>query len=523
MLRLALLLGGAAAAGQAQYDVLIRNGRVIDGAGNPWRRVDVAIRGEAIAAVGPLAGAAAARVIDAHDHVVAPGFIDIHTHSRRGILETPTAENYIRQGVTTLIEGNDGSSPLPLRPFLDQVAARGTSVNFATFAGQGSIRAEIIGLANRQATANEIEKMKALVRQAMEDGAFGISTGLFYVPGNYTPTAEVIELARVAGQMGGMYISHMRNEAEGLLDSVRETIAIGERAHMPAQITHHKAVGAAAWGRSSETLRLVDEARARGVDVTIDQYPYTASSTGLTGLIPQWAQEGGTEPMRKRFQDPAARARIKAGIVENIVSNRGGGDPKNVVLADCPFDLSLNGKSLADLARRQGKDPSPENAADVALNILSKGNCQTVYHAIDEGDVERIMRYPWTMIASDGEVPVFGKGMLHPRSYGTFARVLGVYVRERKVITLEEAVRKMSSFPAQRLGLMDRGLIRPGMKADIVIFDPDAIADRAAFGNPHQYAAGVSHVLVNGKLVIDDGRVTGLRPGQVLYGPAAKR
>lgn len=523
MRKVLLLVACTAALLPAQYDVLIRNGRVIDGAGNPWYRADVAIKGDTIAAVAAMPAATAARIIDAGGRVVAPGFIDAHTHARRGIVDVPTAENYIRQGVTTLIEGNDGSSPLPLKEFLDKIAARGVSVNFASFVGQGSIRREIVGLANRRASAEEIDKMKALVRRAMEDGALGLSTGLFYVPGNYTPTEEVIELARVAGEMGGIYISHMRNEADGLLDSVRETIAIGEKGHLPSQITHHKAVGKANWGRSADTLKLVEQARARGVDVTIDQYPYTASSTGLTGLVPQWAQEGGEQEMRKRFEDSATRARIKADMASNIRENRGGGDPKNVVLANCAFDTSLNGKDLAELTRRSGKDPTAENAADTAIGILSRGSCQTVYHAIDEADVERIMKYPWTMIGSDGEVPIFGKGVLHPRSYGTFARVLGVYVRERKILTLEDAIRKMSSFPAQRLGLTDRGLLRPGMKADVVIFDPATVADRAVFGNPHQYAAGFSHVIVNGELIIDDGRVTERRPGRVLHGPAVKR
>jgi len=506
----------------AQYDLLIRNGRLIDGTGNPWRRADLAVRGDSIAALGPLAGATAKRVIDAAGRAVAPGFIDIHTHSRRGLIDVPTAENYIRQGVTTLIEGNDGGSALPLKPFLDQVAAKGVAVNFASFVGQGSIRREIIGLANRPATPAEIERMKELVRRAMQEGALGLSTGLFYVPGNYTPTEEVIELAKVAGELGGLHISHMRNEADGVLESVRETIAIGEKGGLPTQITHHKAVGPPNWGRSADTLRLVEEARARGVDVTIDQYPYTASSTGLAGLVPQWAQEGGDAAMRQRFADPAARPRLLAAVADNIRLNRGGGDPKNVVLAYCSFDTSLNGKSLARVTEERGKTPTPENAAETALHLLTRGNCQTVYHAINESDVERILKYPWTMIASDGEVPIFGRGMLHPRSYGTFARVLGVYVRERKLIGLEDAIRKMTSLPAQRLGFSDRGLLRPGLKADLVIFDPATVADRAVFDNPHQYAAGFSHVLVNGELVLDDGRVTDRRPGRVLYGPARR-
>jgi dihydroorotase/N-acyl-D-amino-acid deacylase len=521
-MRKLLLLAAASVCAPAQYDVLIRNARVVDGAGNPWFRGDLAIRGDTIAALGSLPGATATRTIDAAGRVVAPGFIDIHTHSRRGILDVPTAENYVRQGVTTLIEGNDGGSPLPLKPFLDEVAAKRISVNFATFVGQGSIRREIVGLVNRRATPAEIDQMRNLVRRAMEEGALGLSTGLFYVPGNYTPTEEVIELAKVAGQMGGMHISHMRNEAEGVLDSVRETIAIGEKGGLPTQITHHKTVGLPNHGRSVDTLKLVEEARARGVDVTLDQYPYTASSTGLTGLIPQWAQEGGDAEMRKRFQDPALRAKIKAEMVDLIKYNRGGGDPSKVVLANCAFDTSLNGKSLAQVTQDRGRTPTPENASDVAMDLLMKGACQTVYHAIAEPDVERIMRYPWTMIGSDGEIPIFGRGVLHPRSYGTFARVLGVYVRERTILTLEDAIRKMSSLPAQRLRLFDRGLLRPGMKADVVIFDPDTVADKAVFGNPHQYAVGFSHVLVNGEPVLDDGKITDRRPGRILYGPAKR-
>jgi N-acyl-D-amino-acid deacylase len=521
--KLAFLLLLAAAVCSAQYDLLIRNGRIIDGTGNAWYRGDVAIQGDRIAAVGYLPGATAKRVIDAGGKAVAPGFIDPHTHARRGIMEVPTADNYIRMGVTTLIEGQDGGSALPLKDFLEQVAAKRVSVNFASFVGQGSVRQEVMGLVNRPATPAEIEKQKAIVRRSMEEGALGLSTGLYYVPGNFTPTAEVVELAKVAGELGGIYISHMRNEADGLLDSVRETIAIGELGNMPTQISHHKVLGSPNWGRSVESLKLVDEARARGVDATIDQYPYTASSTSLSGgLVPQWAQEGGVEPMRKRFQDPSLRPKIRAGIARTIKEDRGGGDAKNVVLAYCAADTSLNGKNLAQITDERGKQPTAENAADTTMDILMKTNCQTVYHAIDEADIERILRYPWTGICTDGEVAIFGRGMIHPRSYGSFARVLGRYVRERHVITLEDAVRKMTSLTADRLRLFDRGLLRPGMKADVVIFDPDTVADKAEFTKPHQYAVGFSHVLVNGVPVIDDGKITDARPGQILYGAAKK-
>lgn len=506
-----------------QYDVLISGGRLLDGAGTPWFFGDIAIQGDTIAAVGLLPNATARLKIDARDLAVAPGFIDIHTHARRGIFETPTAENCLRQGVTTVMEGPDGSSPLPLAPYLARLEKTSISVNFGLLVGQGSIREQVIGLENRRATPEEIQKMKELARQAMLDGAFGLSTGLFYVPGNYTPTEEVIELARVVAPLGGVHISHMRNEAEGILASVRETIRIGEKGGLPTQLTHHKIIGRENWGRSSETLRLVEEARARGVDVTIDQYPYTASSTGTAALFPQWAQAGGRKALLERLAAPEQREKIKAVIVRNIREDRGGGDPKNVVMASCSFDQSLAGKSLADLTAARGVPVTFENAADTAIEIQRRGGCSAVYHAISEEDVERILRYPFTMIASDGGIPVFGKEAPHPRSYGTFARVLGRYVRERRTLTLEEAVRRMTSLPAARLKVWDRGLLRPGMKADLVVFDPATIADKADFAKPHQYAVGVRHTLVNGTPALLDGTVTEKRPGRVLYGPAKGR
>ena len=521
---LVLLLAPVWPGAQTQeYDLIIRGGRIVDGTGSPWFRADIAVRGDTIVAIGPLGGATARRVIDAKGVIVAPGFIDIHTHARRGIFDVPTAENYVRQGVTALFEGNDGSSPLPLKTFLDRLADARPAVNTGLFAGQGTIREQVIGRVNRRATPTEIEAMKEQVRIAMEQSAFGLSTGLFYVPGAYTPTEEVIELAKVAGQMGGMHISHMRDEAADVLKSVAETIAIGERAGLPTQVTHHKIIGVRNWGRSIETLRMIAEARSRGVDVSLDQYPYTASSTGLSALLPKWAQEGNQADVTKRLSDPITRARIKAAIIENIQFDRGGGNPKNVVIARCEWDKSLEGKSLAQITRERGRAPSIANAAETAMDIIAKGGTQAVFHAIGEDDVLRIIKDPLTMIGSDGEVTVFGQGAPHPRSYGTFARVLGVYVREKQALKLEEAIRKMSALPAQRLGLYNRGLLRPQMKADIVIFDPEQVRDRATFENPHQYAEGFKHVIVNGVVILEEGKMTGERPGQVLLGPAARR
>lgn len=518
-----LTVASAKQLGQTQpYDLLIRNGRIVDGTGAAWFRADIALRGDTIAASGKLDGSTAKRIIEANGQIVAPGFIDTHSHARRTIFEEPKAENYIRQGVTTAIEGPDGSSPLPLKPFFDRLVATHIAINMGALVGQGSIREKVIGLANRRATPEEIEKMKVLTKEAMEQGALGLSTGLFYVPGNYTPTEEVIELAKVAGRMGGIHTSHMRDEAANVLKSVEETIAIGERGGLPTQITHHKIIGKNNWGRSVDTLRLVAEARARGVDVTIDQYPYTASSTGLVALLPQWSQEGGQREIVKRLNDPPTRAKIKAAVIENIKFDRGGGDPKNVYIARCSWDPSLEGKNLAEITKARGRSTSFEDAAETTLELVSRGGASAIFHAINEDDLVRILKDPLTMVASDGGVEIPGRGVPHPRSYGTFARVLGLYVREKRVLSLEDAVRKMTSLPAARFGLQDRGVLRPGMKADIVVFDPERVRDKATFANPHQYAEGVSYLIVNGAVVLDNGKMTEARPGQVLPGAATR-
>ena len=506
------------------YDLVIRGGRIVDGTGDPWFRADIAIRGDTIVRVAPAIREPARRVIDAGGLVVAPGFIDIHSHGRSGIFADPTARNYLREGVTTFIEGPDGSSPVPLAPFLDSLEILPKSVNIGSFIGQGSVREKALGEVDRPPTPRELDLMRALVDQGMSDGAFGLSSGLFYVPGAFATTDEVVELARVAGCRGGIYQSHMRDEAGKIVESVRETIAIGERGGLPTQVTHHKVIGAKNWGRSTDTLALVDAARARGVDATIDQYPYTASSTSVgAALTPQWAQEGGEEKALARLRDPAERSRILAETARLIREERGGGDPRRVVLASCEWDTSLDGKNLAEVAAKRGLPATIEGAAEAALWIVEQGDCDGIFHAIGEEDLDRILRHPATMVASDGGIYQPGEGVPHPRSYGTFARVLAVYVRERHVLTLEEAVRKMSGFPAARLGLVDRGILRPGMKADLSIFDPERVRDAATFENPHQYSEGWVLVLVNGEIVLENGAVTAARPGRVLYGPGVLR
>ena len=507
------------AVAQESFDLLIKNGRIVDGTGTPWYEADVGIVGDRITRVGNLSGATAPQVIDATGLIVAPGFIDPHTHALRGIFDVPNAESALLQGVTTLTEGNDGSSPYPIDRHYADIQDLRISPNWAVFVGQGTIRQRVIGFGLRKASPQEMDRMKQMVRDAMEQGALGISTGLFYVPGSFTSTEEVIELSKVAAEYNGIYISHIREEAAQLIDSVQETIRIGEEAGIPVQITHHKVIGVENWGASIESLRLVDEARARGVDVTIDQYPYTASQTSINALIPQWAQAGGREEMLNRISSPETYSTIKNEVIAKILYDRGGGDPKNVFISRNSWDPNMAGKNLAELTMEAGMEPTPENAAEIVFDIIRGGGATAVYHAIGPEDVDRIMRHPATAIGSDGPVGVFGEGAPHPRQYGTFARILGHYVRERGVITLEEAVKKMSSQSARRLGIHDRGLITEGYFADVAVFDAEEIIDRASFEQPHQYATGMKFVLVNGEVVVENGAHTGRRPGRILHGP----
>jgi dihydroorotase/N-acyl-D-amino-acid deacylase len=511
-----MALAPGAVAQNPEFDIWISGGRIVDGTGAQWYIGDIGIRGDTIAYVGPTRPATAKLRVDARGRTVTPGFIDTHSHGRRGVFEVPSAENQIRQGVTSILEGPDGSSPWPVGEYLTRFAKVPATTNFGLLVGQGTIREKVVGLQDRKATPEEIATMRDMVRQAMREGAFGISTGLFYLPGSFTPTEELIELARVAGEMGGVYTSHMRDEASKIVDSVKELIRIGEEGRIPAQITHHKVMSGRNWGRSTETLRLVEEARRRGVDVTIDQYPYTASSTGLAALVPKWALESGQKAFRERAAAPASRARMRQDILRNLKEDRGSGDLRNVVFASCAADATLAGRNLRDLT---GSDDF-EKAAEHVIRLQEQGGCSCIYHAISEEDVERIMRYPGTMIASDGGIPVFGQDVPHPRNYGTFARVLGRYVRERKILPLEEAIRRMTSLPASRFRIMDRGLLRPGMKADIAIFDAETVIDKSEFGKPHQYAEGFTDVLVNGTPVLLGGRMQAARPGRALYGPA---
>jgi dihydroorotase/N-acyl-D-amino-acid deacylase len=504
------------------FDLVLEGGSVWKGWGSEPMVADIGIRDDRIVAIGDLAGRDAEQRIAVDGLAVVPGFIDIHSHAVRGsrgksgLFRHPDAENYIRQGVTTVIGGPDGGSELSISTLLGDFENTPATINFGTFVGHNSVRQAVMGREKRAPSSEELEAMKTLVATAMQEGAFGLSTGLKYIPGAYSKTDEVIELARVAGQYGGIYISHMREEGLDLIKSVKETIRIGEEAGLPAQITHHKVMGVDMWGASTQTLALVDAANARGVDVSSDQYPYAASSTGISVLFPAWSLAGNSETQLARFNDPEIRARIKEGIVYNLIHDRGGDDPSRVAIANCEWDRSLNGKNFAEVLTERGIAANMENAAELALEIEENGGCFGIFHAMSTEDVERIMQHPRTMIGSDGGIHVAGEGVPHPRNYGSFSRVLAHYVRDKQVITAGEAIYKMTKMPADRIGLSDRGRLQAGAMADIAVMDLDTVQDHATFAQPHQYSTGVKHVLVNGVFVLRDRKLTGERPGRSL-------
>ena len=501
----------------APFDIVLTGGTVVDGSGSPGYAADVALRDGRIAAISRqmLSPDRAARVIDVGGLVVAPGFIDLHAHLDP-LLRLPGAESALRQGVTTALGGPDGGSPLPLGTYLDSAATLGVGVNVAHLVGHNDVRRDVMGMADRAPTAAELGRMRALVARAMGEGAFGLSTGLKYLPGAYANTDEVVALARVAADSGGIYTSHLREEGIGLVEAVAEAIEIGARAGIPVVLTHHKAVGKPMWGASERTLRMVDSARALGIDVMIDQYPYPATYTGIGVLMPAWAMADGDSAFERRLQEAALRDSIVRGIVWNLENDRGGGDLRRVQFARVPWMRELEGKTLHDWAEMRGLPPTSETGAQLVLDAVQRGGVSAIYHVLDEADIVRIMRHPQTMIASDGRLVQPGEGHPHPRWYGTFPRVLGEYVREKRVLSLEEAVRKMTSMPAARLGLADRGRIAEGVRADLVVFDPATVADRATFIEPHQYPAGIPWVIVNGVITVDAGEYRDVRPGRSL-------
>ena len=524
----------AFAAGLAQdspVDLLIRDARVVDGTGSPWFRSDVAINDGRIVDIGVGLNTDARQAVDAAGRVLAPGFIDVHTHvessdSRDGLQRLPRADNYLLDGVTTIVTGNCGSSEIDVAAWNDSLA--GLGINVATLVGHNSVRRAVMGLDDRAPTPAELEQMQEIVGQAMRDGAVGLSTGLLYVPGTYAETEEVVSLAAVASRHGGVYATHMREQGAKLHDSIHEAVRIGREANMPVQISHFKIKGPARWGRIGEAIDLVESYRREGVDVVIDAYPYERASSNLGITMPRWAVSGGSEKIAARINDEETHARI-VGDMKTMLEDGGYPDYSFATVAQYRPDPSYIGRTISEINRLTERpttwDAEIETIFDMMIDGGEAGNDQgasMIYHYMSMEDVDTIYRYPNAAVASDGTIMAHGRGQPHPRSYGTNARVLADFVRERNVLTLEDAVRRMTSLPARTFSFHDRGIVRPGMVADLVLFDPAIVADKATFEDPHQYSIGFDYVIVNGVAVVADGELTDERSGRFVNGPGAR-
>jgi N-acyl-D-amino-acid deacylase len=519
---------------QYDYDIVIRNGRVLDGAGNPCIFADVAIKDGRFVKFGKIAGRGRTE-IDASGRYVSPGWIDMMDQSGIALPKNGLAENKLMEGVTTAI-GGEGGTPVPaeqIREFWVGLEKGGISLNWGSYFSETQARIAVLGYDSRQPTPEELIKMKSILETAMQSGAMGMTTALIYPPSSYATTPELIEMAKVAAKYGGIYASHMRGEGKELVQSVDELIEISEKGGLPGEVFHMKAAYSPGWGTlMQEAGRHIDAARARGVDVAADLYVYTAGGTGLEATIPSWAHDGGNDALLKRLADPEIRARLKKEIVTgspgwwNIIEASGGWQNVVLVNAQNPDNAKYQGRSIADIAKELNKDP-----ADTAFDFVAQaktGRVLAIYHMMSEQDIVTALKFPWTSIGSDaGTALTLGGddalGLAHPRSYGNFPRVIARYVRETHTLTLEDAIRKMTSWPATRMRIADRGLIREGMWADVVIFDYDKIQDRSTYEHPDVTPAGIDFVLVNGQVVIDHGKHTGARPGKILYGPGFRK
>ena len=516
MIMLALLLGlaGHPLTAQDAFDVIIRNGRVLDGTGNDWFRADVALRGDRIAAVGDLADARAPTEIDATGLFVAPGFIDTHTHAGGGLTTEGLshARPLLAQGITTILANPDGRSPLDLKEQRARFLEHGLGVNVGQMVGHGSIRQAVLGMEDRLATPQEMEEMRTLLRDALAQGAFGFSAGPFYTPGSYSDTREHVELGKVAAEFGVPYQSHVRDEADytvGVIAAVEELITVAREGGIPAVFTHAKVLGPNVWGFSQAIVHRIERAREEGLEVYADQYPYPASATGLTAaLLPRWAQAGGGDSLRARLDDPETLARIREAMVENL-ARRGGAD--RIQFRRFRPDPSIEGRLLSDLAAERGQDP-----IETAIDLFREGSPGIVSFNMHPRDIRTFMSQPWTMTSSDGDLEPWMEGVPHPRSYGAFSRKIAHYVKEEGVVSLPFAIRSMTSLPAQVYRLPGRGLLREGMVGDLVVFDLERVEDKATFTEPHQLSEGMVHVFVNGRAAVRDGEFTGVLAGRTL-------
>lgn len=498
-----------------EFDIIITNGRILDGTGNSWYRADIGISRGKIIRIGSMEDQHAKKIIDANNQLVAPGFIDVHTHIEQDEVRNPTADNFIYDGVTTVITGNCGESKVDLENYFATLDSLHTSINIASLIGHNDIRKSVMGSANRFATEEELQKMEHLVEQAMKDGAVGFSTGLIYVPGTYAPTPEIIRLARIAAKYRGVYATHMRSESDEVTAAIEEALLVGREANIPVQISHFKVGGQPRPGRSHATLSMIENARRSGIEVTIDQYPYTASSTSLNSLLPSEILEGGRDSTIARLLDKT----VEKDVIERMVKRlkqRGKKHYDYAVVTNYKFDSTLNGKSIEEINKIRGNKRKAKQEARTILEMVKNGGAGMVFHGMWEEDVKNIMQYPFNMIASDASIRIFGEGVPHPRGYGSNGRVLSKYVRDEKIITLEEAVRRMTSLPARKFNLKQRGLILEGHFADIIIFDENTISDQSTYSNPHAYTKGISTVIVNGQIVVDKGKHLGTRSGIVI-------
>jgi N-acyl-D-amino-acid deacylase len=516
-----LFLAISVSAQSQDCDILITNGKIIDGTGNNWYYGNIAIKDGKIYKIGRDLTLPSKKTIDAKGLIIAPGFIDVHTHLEGDEAKDPNATNFILDGVTTCITGNCGSSEIDISKYFRYIDSLKLSINVAALIGHNDVRKAVMGRANREASAAEMLQMEKIVDKAMRDGAVGLSTGLIYIPGTYTKTPEIVALAKVAAKYDGVYATHMRDEGDSVTQAIEEALTIGREAKLPVQISHFKLSGQHNWGRSKQTVPMIEAARKEGIEVTIDQYPYTASSTSISTLLPDDVLADGQDSIKARLQ----RADIRKKVTDHIAARLKKRKLKHLSYAVVAYfapDTTYNGKSIEQINLMKGRRHKVKAEAETVIDIMIQGGASAVFHGMSEEDIKRIMQYPFNMFASDATIRTLGFGMPHPRGYGTNARVLAKYVREEKVISLEEAIRRMTSLPAQKFQLKDRGLIKEGMAADIVIFDEKEVNDVSTFTKPHAYAAGFHFVIVNGVLTVETEKHLGVRAGKALLGTGYK-